>query len=155
MTVRGRRMNEVHLPRHALRLRSLLILPLLPVSELAWRTSDLAAKGVGNMAMEAEDFRFLWEDAPRDLEALELDQFKAHWKLDCVVGRPRSSHALSRMNSSGLSQFALSHTVQRWDTLDSLVLKYDVQVSPILLPRFPSLSNFQLPSSLGRQFDER
>lgn len=86
------------------------------------------------MAMEAEDFRFLWEEPRLDVESMELDQFKAYWKLDCIVGRPRSSHAFFRMNSSGLSQFALSHTVQRWDTLGSLVHKYDVQVSSILLP---------------------
>ena len=127
-------MDVSHLPRHAGRLILSVFCEL--DLRLAWRTSEETPSQRKElaMAMEAEDFRFLWEEPRLDVESMELDQFKAYWKLDCIVGRPRSSHAFFRMNSSGLSQFALSHTVQRWDTLGSLVRKYDVQVISILLP---------------------
>lgn len=57
--------------------------------------------------------------------AVLMECFKTEWKLREVVGRPKSSRNFFHR---GLRQFAISHPLQRWDMVDSLAVKYDVQV---------------------------
>lgn len=107
------------------------------------------------MAMEAAEFSFLWEPTinsdvlrlilsrlPLSLIArtacvcrswyivatdpeLLMGCFKVEWKLADVVGKPSGKQFFDR----GLHRFAISHPLQRWDTVDSLAVKYDVEVS--------------------------
>ena len=114
------------------------------------------AERVAAMAMDAADFAFLfcthptldsdvlrlifarlrvpllarvacvsrtWRSVATD-PALLMGCFKADWKLRDAVGMPSARKFFAR----GLRQFAISHPLQRWDTVDSLAVKYDVQV---------------------------
>jgi len=65
-----------------------------------------------------------WRSVATDPDLL-MGCFKADWKLREVVGRPSSG---PKFFHRGLRQFAISHPLQRWDTVDSLAVKYDVQV---------------------------
>lgn len=66
-----------------------------------------------------------WRSVATD-PALLMGCFKAEWKLRDVVGRPKSG---PKFFHGGLHHFGMSHPLQRWDTVDSLAVKYDVQVS--------------------------
>lgn len=68
-----------------------------------------------------------WRTVATD-PALLMNCFKAQWKLRDVVGRPSLSSS-PKFFHRGLRLFAISHPLQRWDTVDSLAVKYDVQVT--------------------------
>jgi LysM repeat protein len=70
-----------------------------------------------------------WRTVATD-PALLMNCFKAQWKLRDVVGRPSLSSS-PKFFHSGLRLFAISHPLQRWDTVDSLAVKYDVQATEI------------------------
>ncbi|KAJ7534544.1 hypothetical protein O6H91_13G098700 [Diphasiastrum complanatum] len=53
--------------------------------------------------------------------------FKAPWKLR-IVGRPSSSRF---WQIHSLKVFATSHTLQRWDTVAGLAIKYQVHITDI------------------------
>jgi hypothetical protein len=52
--------------------------------------------------------------------------FKEVWKLKDVLGSPSST---GFWDDADIHVFAFSHVLQSWDTLESLVVKYCVQVS--------------------------
>ncbi|KAI5084886.1 hypothetical protein GOP47_0001055 [Adiantum capillus-veneris] len=57
------------------------------------------------------------------------NRLKEAWKFAEVVGRPLST---SFWRDANLSRFAISHVVQRWDTVASLAVKYEVHVIDIM-----------------------
>lgn len=80
----------------------------------------LPARLLARAACVCRNWRAVAEDP-----ALVVASFKDAWGLSGVVGRP----SCPRFWGGGLGQFAIAHTLQRWDTLESLAVKYDVQVS--------------------------
>ncbi|KAH7314917.1 hypothetical protein KP509_21G027200 [Ceratopteris richardii] len=69
----------------------------------------------------------LWHSIAGDPVFLST-RFKEAWKLANIVGRPLSS---SFWRDANLSRFAISHTVERWDTVAGLAVKYKVHVIDI------------------------
>ncbi|MCO5554215.1 hypothetical protein L7F22_007743 [Adiantum nelumboides] len=77
------------------------------------------------------DAKWMEEDAPDYIKILKLEYTAgapqgAHGQW--VVGRPLST---SFWRDANLSRFAISHVVQRWDTVASLAVKYEVHVTDI------------------------
>ncbi|KAF3785658.1 F-box protein [Nymphaea thermarum] len=69
----------------------------------------------------------IWRVGASDQEIVSRS-FRSPWKLKEIVGRP-SSTAFWRDNR--LDRFAISHRIQRGDTVASLAVKYGVQVMEI------------------------
>ncbi|KAG0577743.1 hypothetical protein KC19_5G177800 [Ceratodon purpureus] len=67
-----------------------------------------------------------WRTVATD-PAVLMGCFKADWKLREVVGVLPGRNFFAR----GMRQFAISHPLQRWDTVDSLAVKYDVEATEI------------------------
>ncbi|KAL5783687.1 hypothetical protein ACOSP7_008716 [Xanthoceras sorbifolium] len=59
---------------------------------------------------------------------LIVDAFRSPWKLREVVGRPINA---SFWRDNGIAKFAVSHRIARSDTVQSLAVKYSVQVMDI------------------------
>jgi len=59
---------------------------------------------------------------------VQINAFKAPWKLKEVVGRPSSG---SFWLDSSLGRFAISHKLKRSDTMAGLAVKYQVHVTDI------------------------
>jgi hypothetical protein len=60
------------------------------------------------------------------MEEASVMVFKEVWKLKDVLGSPSST---AFWDDADIRVFAFSHVLQSWDTLESLVVKYCVQVS--------------------------
>lgn len=69
----------------------------------------------------------LWHSIAGD-PAVLCNKFKEAWNLAEVVGRPLSANF---WRDTSLSRFAISHTVNRWDTVTGLAVKYQVHVIEI------------------------
>lgn len=69
----------------------------------------------------------LWSSVASDRE-IQVNAFKAPWKLKSVIGNPTSG---SFWRDNRLSRFAISHRLARGDTVASLAVKYSVQVMDI------------------------
>lgn len=59
---------------------------------------------------------------------VQINAFKAPWKLKEVVGRPSSG---SFWHDNSLGRFAISHKLKRSDTMAGLAVKYQVHVTDI------------------------
>ncbi|KAH9301865.1 hypothetical protein KI387_013448 [Taxus chinensis] len=68
-----------------------------------------------------------WNSIASETE-VQINAFKAPWKLKEIVGRPSST---SFFHATTLSRFAISHKLKRSDTIPGLAIKYQVHVTDI------------------------
>ncbi|KAJ7547169.1 hypothetical protein O6H91_08G073300 [Diphasiastrum complanatum] len=99
--------------------------PALLLTEDVWRSilGRLPAVALARAACVCRRWYLIAGD-PEVLSAA----FKAPWKLRQIVGRPSSSRF---WQIQSLKVFAISHTVQRWDTVAGLAIKYQVHITDI------------------------
>ncbi|GLJ21742.1 hypothetical protein SUGI_0405490 [Cryptomeria japonica] len=95
------------------------------LSEEVWRNilERLSVAELGRAACVCR----LWNSIASDTE-LQINAFKAPWKLKEIIGRP-SSRSFWQVTS--LSRFAISHKLKRSDTMAGLAIKYQVHVTDI------------------------